>query len=154
MTNFSWLLEDGSGRWQLEDGSGNWLLEEQAAHGGIEIVGTHANQQTIQRRRAEEIPVEFRFQLIAGIIKRAKIKLIKLESMLKPSDIYADKLRRSFVISLTELRNKLRPLTARAYKESLQEALESGVKELLEDPKWCFEFLYKLIKRKGEKNGN
>ena len=139
------VLNDGTSFLVLNDGTSTVLLNEQT-DAGINITGRHAIQQTAKRRRTKLIHVEFSFWLISSLIQR--IKLLQFGSKLHPLGIYTDKLRESFVLPLTELRQKLKPLT----KQALEELLESLVDDALNDPTWRFEFLYKMIKRL--KNGS
>jgi len=80
MTDFAFLLEDGTGKFLLEDGSGVWLLEEQEEHAGITITQPSglADPYLVRKDRKPEqlIPVKFRFQLIANTFRRIEIKLL------------------------------------------------------------------------------
>jgi len=106
MTDFAWELEDGSGVWQLEDGTGNWLLETQTTH-GIEISGTQS-QELIQRKITKFIPVEFVFNLCAGLITNVGVRIPAFGQKLLPMGLFSEKLRRSFVIPTASLKAKLK----------------------------------------------
>jgi len=146
------LLNDGSSFLLLNDGSSQVLLNAHEAVLGVTIEGTHATQQTIKKRRTKFVTVEFTFWLVSGLLKRVEIQLLQFGDQLHPYGIWTNKLRQSFVLPLTELRQKLKPLSKQFLKESLEEALESSVIDGLKDPTWVFEYLYKMIKRL--KHGN
>jgi len=111
MTDFAWLLEDGTGKWQLEDGTGNWLLEENPPHAvdGVEIVATHASQVlTTQRRKPKLIPTELVINICAGLITRLGVRLPSFSQKLLPTGLFTEKLRRSMIIPTASLKQKLK----------------------------------------------
>lgn len=113
----------------------------------VKIHGVHSLRGTVQKRKTKLINVEFTFWLIAGILKKVEIELLDFQHKLHPYGFYSKALRESFVLPLTELRAKLKPLGKQALKDSLDEALESIVKEHLYDPMWLYQFLSEKIKR-------
>lgn len=122
------LLNDGTSAVLLNDGT-HVLLN--AHEPGVEIRGTHAVQQTIQRRRKVQlIPVSFSFQIIANTIPRVIIQLINIGKVLSPKGIYSEELRNSFRLPLTDLKQKLDKLAKYSYIES---AVSHFVDEYLED---------------------
>lgn len=116
------------------------------APGGVEIVGTHAKQRL--QRPEQLIPVEFTFQLLAGIFSAIEFRLLRIGDKLNPFGFYTDALRESFVLPLTEMRSKLKSVA----RHALVDILESTLSDALDDPLWCFKFLNDKIKR--FKNGS
>jgi len=135
------LMNDGTS-FILKNDGGQILLNRHGV-GGVDISGIHATQ--ITKRRTKFIHVEFTFWLISSLLKRVEIKLLQFK--LHPYVINPDKLRESFRLPLTRLRQKLKPLSKQALKEALNETLEASIQDGLNDPMWRFEFLYKLIKK-------
>jgi len=122
------LLKNDGGFLLLNSG-GQILLNAHEA--GVNIQGTHAVQQTIQKRRKTQlIPISFTFQLISNTIPRVVIQLINIGKVLSPRGIYSEELRDSFRLPLTDLKQKLDKLSKYSYIES---AVSHFVDEYLED---------------------
>jgi len=76
----------------------------------VKIHGVHATQKTVQRRKAQLIPVSFTFKLKAGIIKKIHVQLLNFGEQLRPRGFYTSAIRNSFKIPLTNLSLKLKQL--------------------------------------------
>ena len=100
------LLKNDNGFIVLNDGTSQILLNAHTAVSGVTIEGTHAT--IIKKRRTKLINVEFTFWLISSLVKRIEINLLDFGEKLNPYGIWNDKMRKSFVLPLTELRQKLK----------------------------------------------
>ena len=122
----SLLLNDGSSFLVLNDGTSTILLN--AHEPGINIRGRQAGQQV---GRAEQlIKVKFTFQLLANTIPRIVIKLLSIGKVLQPKGLYSEKLRDSFRLQLTDVKQKITKLAEKAY---LYEAMKFFIDNNLDD---------------------
>jgi len=157
MTDFAWLLEDGTGDWLLED-SGSWLLEAQEEHiaDGLTLSGTHATQAIYVGlgTGGREDPVEFTFLTKAGIsfttttkfriasvIRKEVFSNIKLKSTLITAIESSFKLK-STLTRIQEFKANIntfpRPqftfnVTAVTKAEKLKKSLFKKLKEMLDN---------------------
>jgi len=144
MAHFSVLLN--SGEHLLLNSGSNVLLNAQPSE--VHIVGKHSSQMAVVKPRRPSIAhysfwikatllfhVCYRFNIIAYLVMKFERHL---ELLLKPS-IYTENVRKSFVLELSSLREKLKP-----FKEELKlRLLESD----LENPIFRFSLLLDAIKR-------
>lgn len=146
MTHSKVLSNDGSSGFLLNDGSSFLILNAAgdvhvAPGAGVQITGTHARQKL--RRPQQLIPVEYTFQLLAGIFNTIEFRLLRISNKLNPLGFYSDNLRQSFVLPLTEMRSKLKA----ALKYALEDIIESDLFDEI-NLKDRFRYLLDKIRRK------
>lgn len=134
----------------LNDGTSTLLMNEHVDE--IKIHGVHSTQRTVQRRKAQLIPVSFTFKLKANTIRKIHVHLTNFAEQLRPHGVYTDAIRNSFKIPLTDLRLKLNQLGKQLKKEA-KEQLNVSIIELREsivkDEDFVLDFvLLKWLNRK------
>ena len=135
MTDFAFLLEDGTGKWLLEDGTGVLLLEDQSGpHEGIEIEATHATTALIQKKKPKLIGTELTIKLMSDLITSITVSIPTIK--LLPLGIFSESLRRAFVIPTGHIKEKITKYVETQEKEMkmdifIEELGELGVLKLL-----------------------
>jgi len=116
---------------------------------GMQIIGTHPTQQTIQRKPEQLYKVQFTFWLKSKLLRRVTLELLgEVIEKLKPGLLYTNDLRYSFQLPITALRDKVAPALKRFHQKM---ELESIIAQAENDPNEFLLSLASLIKKMEKK---